>query len=107
MQTLLASTRREHGIISFDQSRDMKLKLLRTNLRNKIYDQNRQIRKQRQMKQNLSKVLAAHPEHSNILQVRSFPGRPRLEESQPLLLQAITDIAVYGSAAHERRQADI
>lgn len=34
------------------------------------------------------------------------PGRPRLEEEQPELLKTICDLALFGSAAHDRRQTD-
>ena len=34
-------------------------------------------------------------------------GRPRLEETQPLLLSEIVRIARHGSAAHEKRQDEI
>jgi len=37
------------------------------------------------------------------LNVRAKPGRPRIEEDQLLLLETIVDIAMYGSASHERR----
>ena len=41
------------------------------------------------------------------LKIRNEAGRPWLEDDQPLLLQAILDIAFYGSAAHEKRQSDV
>ena len=41
------------------------------------------------------------------LRIRNEAGRPRLEDDQPLLLKAIVDIALYGSAAHEKRQSDV
>ena len=39
--------------------------------------------------------------------MREKSGRPRLEIEQPDLLKAIVDIALYGSAAHEKRQSDV
>lgn len=39
----------------------------------------------------------------NYLSFRNSPGRPRVEEQQPELLKAICDIALHGSAAHEKR----
>ena len=39
------------------------------------------------------------------LKVRAKPGRPRIEEDQLLLLETIVDIAMSGSASHERRQS--
>ncbi|KAL1381516.1 hypothetical protein pipiens_013407 [Culex pipiens pipiens] len=41
---------------------------------------------------------------SKFLSVRSNIGRPRLEEQQTDLLKAICDIAIYGSAAQDKRQ---
>ena len=35
------------------------------------------------------------------------PGRPRLEAQQPELLEAIVQIAFYGSAAHDRRRDEV
>lgn len=37
---------------------------------------------------------------------KSTPGRPRLEEQQDGLLETIRDIAIFGSAAHDRRQTE-
>ncbi|XP_039438893.2 uncharacterized protein LOC120420048 [Culex pipiens pallens] len=41
---------------------------------------------------------------AKFLSVRSNIGRPRLEEQQTDLLKAICDIAIYGSAAQDKRQ---
>ena len=41
------------------------------------------------------------------MKVQVKPGRPRLEEEQPLMLKTILEIALHGSAAHEKRQADV
>lgn len=39
--------------------------------------------------------------------MRKNVGRPRIEENQPELLQTIINIALHGSAAHERRSENI
>lgn len=44
---------------------------------------------------------------ANILKIRKQAGRPRVEEDQPELLKAICDIALYGSAAEEKRQNEM
>ena len=41
------------------------------------------------------------------LNVQAKRGRPRIEEDQPSLLETIVDIAMHGSASHERRQSDV
>ncbi|KAJ6634591.1 hypothetical protein Bhyg_13166 [Pseudolycoriella hygida] len=46
--------------------------------------------------------LQSNPTLNKSLKVRS--GRPRMEEEQPYLLNAIIELALQGSAAHERRQ---
>lgn len=38
--------------------------------------------------------------------LREQPGRPRLEEDQPELLNVIKEIAIHGSATHDRRRTD-
>ena len=45
-------------------------------------------------------------ESSSIVKLCSKPGRPRIEEDQPEILEAIKKIAIFGSAAHERRQTN-
>ena len=48
-----------------------------------------------------------NPEVKELLKLREKSGRPRLDEDQPLLLQAIVDIALHGAPAHERRQCEV
>ena len=38
---------------------------------------------------------------------KSQAGRPRIEEEQPELLKAITDIATYGSGTDDRRRTEM
>lgn len=80
---------------------------LEKTLKTKISDKNQLKRSRQKRKENLEKFIAEHPDSSNLLQVRSRSGRPRIKESQPLLLKTITDIAIHGSAAHKERQSDI
>lgn len=53
------------------------------------------------------KICEDHPDIRTALKLRSNPGRPRIELEQPLLLKKMIEIAMYGSAAHEKRQSDI
>ena len=39
--------------------------------------------------------------------LRKNPGQPKLIEKQPLLLKAITEIAIHGSSDDDRRRTDI
>ncbi|KAL5479224.1 hypothetical protein EMCRGX_G022720 [Ephydatia muelleri] len=58
-------------------------------------------------KKRLAAACAKNLELKSTLKIRNEAWRPRLEDDQPLLLQAILDIAFYGSAAHEKRQSDV
>lgn len=42
-----------------------------------------------------------------VLKVQDQLERPRLETGQPLLLKAIVDLALDGSAFHEKRHSDV
>lgn len=39
--------------------------------------------------------------------MRGKTGRPRIEINQPLFLKANVDIALHGSAAHEKRRSNV
>ena len=55
----------------------------------------------------LAAACAKNPELKPTLKIRNEAGRSRLEDDQPLLLQAILDIAFNGPAANEKRQIDV
>lgn len=71
-------------------------------LKNKQKNAKYQAKYRRKLKEKL-KIAATS---SSDIGVRSKVGRPRLEENQEGLLEAIKAAAIYGSAAHERRQTD-
>ena len=54
----------------------------------------------------MNAVVASCPEYQNVLNHRS-PGRPRIEQEQSLLLKAIVDIALHGSASDSKRRSEI
>lgn len=55
----------------------------------------------------LLRACEKYPDISNELQRRSPErGRPRLEEKQPELLKVISDLAMFGAAAHGRRREE-
>ena len=58
-------------------------------------------------KMKLDLVCEEHPELRTVLNVREKVGRPRIEDDQPMLLKSIVDIAMYGSASHEKRKSSI
>lgn len=57
-------------------------------------------------KRNMEKVCEDIPELKAKLGIRSSIGKPRIEYDQPNLLSAIVELALHGSAAHERRRDD-
>ena len=76
-------------------------------LKRKKDDQRRSKKFRDDRKKRLAAACAKNPELKSTLKIRNEAGRPWLEDDQPLLLQAILDIAFYGSAAHEKRQSDV
>lgn len=79
-------------------------------LKRKQDDVERQKKSRTIKKAKLIEVCETHPEVAKVLKVRSNsrqPGRPRVEEGQPDLLEAIIDIAIYGSGADDRRRSEM
>jgi hypothetical protein len=76
-------------------------------LKKKIDAQQRQQKFRNERKKTLAKLCETNQEITKALKVREKIGRLRLEIEQPDLLKAIVDIALYGSAAHEKRQSDV
>ncbi|KAJ6643287.1 hypothetical protein Bhyg_08245, partial [Pseudolycoriella hygida] len=104
--------RQSAGLLSSEQEKEQRYKekqkiCLTKRLKRRIDEAHRSRKNRRKQKENLKKNISTYPEAADLLNVRNAPGRPRTEEAQPMLLQTITDIALYGSAAHERRQSDI
>lgn len=88
------------------KEKQKKLEKLEKALKKKEQDQVRKKGQRQQEKDALQEVLLENPELKKKLKKREVTGRPRLEEDQPELLKAITDIAMYGSAADERRRSE-
>ena len=53
------------------------------------------------------KILELGDTSRKLLKVHVRPGRPRIDELQPGLLETITELSLRGSGAHERRRAEI
>ncbi|KAK3925661.1 Transient receptor potential cation channel subfamily A member 1 [Frankliniella fusca] len=60
----------------------------------------------RQRREQLQRLIRDNPSLKRTLRVHGAPGRPRLEEEQPGILKAITDIAIAGSGADARRRSE-
>lgn len=58
------------------------------------------------LKKKIEQLAAATDTIVPVLGLQQTIGRPRLEEEQPELLKTIAEIALFGSAAHDRRRAD-
>lgn len=48
-----------------------------------------------------------YPDVAEILKIRKNSGQPRVEDNQPELLKVITDIALFGGAADDRRRSEV
>lgn len=81
-----------------------KKKLLKKQLLSKISAQRRQRKFRSLRKTKLDELCSENPAIKNSLNLRTEPGRPRVEADQPELLKTIIEIAQYGSSAHNRRQ---
>ena len=58
-------------------------------------------------KSKLDIVCIQNPDVAKALTLRKEPGCPRLEESQPELLNTIVELAMFGASAEERRRCEI
>lgn len=104
--------RKESGLITKDQEKELlekkrKVEYLEKELTKKKREQERQQKTRLRKKETLARICAENPEVSNALKIREKTGRPAIEIDQPMFLKAIIDIALHGSAAHEKRKSDI
>lgn len=58
-------------------------------------------------KQKLIELCSKNPDAAKSLTPRDGPGRPRLEKEQSELLKTISDLALFGASAEERRRCEI
>ena len=104
--------RKESGVLSSDQEKELKGKKIKVDelekkLKRKKYEQEKQKIYRKKKKEILAQICGENPDISSNLKIRQKAGRPTIEEDQPLLLKTIVDIALYGSAAHDKRQSEI
>lgn len=72
-------------------------------LKTRMLAQERQQRFRNEKKKSMQNLIAHIPAAKNHLRAHCSAGRPPLEERQSDLLKTIVDIAMYGSAAEEKR----
>lgn len=104
--------RKNSGLISDDMITEYEGKKKRLNechnmLKKRKREMERSRTTRRLKKQKLDMAIDEIPELREKLGVRTSANRPRLEEDQPFLLETITNLALHGSAAHERRRDDV
>ena len=104
--------RDKKGLLSETQEKEFKSKKLKkieleNKLKKKKDDQRRSQKARDDKKRKFEAIFEENPELRKALKIRDQPGRPRLEADQPLLLKAIVDLALHGSASHEKRQSDV
>lgn len=101
--------RKNCGLLTDEMATELKLKKEKMEkLRKLIKKQEKEMFRHRnrrlQNKKNLENACAENPGLRKKLKARGKTGRPSIETDQPFLLQAIIDLALHGSAAHERRR---
>lgn len=91
---------------SLTEIKKIKSKLVKSEsvLKTKICNAKNQRKYRTLLKAKIKKICSTGETSDAILHGKV--GRPRLEEKQPELLKTIVDIAMFGSAAHDRRRAD-
>ena len=104
--------RKQMGILTDEQENDLRAKQklkaeLQLNLKKLKDAQERQRKFRLERKRTLQEACEKNPELQSTLNLKKSCGRPTLEEEQPLLLKSIVEIALHGSAAHEKRQSNI
>lgn len=114
MELDVAVRRRDSLGASEDDTRERNVK----KLRQEIDKCKKELRKKEQhmrhshshrlsMQSKINMACSKSPDIVSLLKSRSGPGRPRLEEQQPLLLKTIVDLAMFGASAEERRRSEI
>ncbi|KAG5878925.1 hypothetical protein JTB14_034434 [Gonioctena quinquepunctata] len=82
------------------------LKTAKQSLNRKIQNAAAQKKHRDGMKRKLEDICHENPEIKKRLSLRDSVGRPSLENDQPSLLKTIADIALFGSAADDRRRTE-
>ncbi|GBP08973.1 hypothetical protein EVAR_78333_1 [Eumeta japonica] len=64
-------------------------------------------RRKRKIKTKIIELCSKNSDAAKSLTPHAGPGRPRLEEEQSELLKTISDLALFGASAEERRRCEI
>lgn len=104
--------RRCNGLLTDIEEKEFKKKKKELNelelkLKSKKDGQERSKRFREGRRSKLEEACNSNPELKNQLKLRSKRGRPSVEEDQPEFLKQILNIAMHGSAAHEKRQNEV
>ncbi|KAJ6639411.1 hypothetical protein Bhyg_12155 [Pseudolycoriella hygida] len=97
------------GLINDETLKEFKLKKtkvikLQKIIKRKEREMVRHRSRRLQRKRAIEKLSITNPDLKKKLNIRDAIGRPRIESDQPFLLQTIINLALKGSAAHERRR---
>lgn len=106
------SIRERADLMTDQQEKDMKAKKKRKlEIENELeklkYGQQRQKKFREEKKIVLQQIAAENPDLKAKLKMKNRSGRPAITDEQPNILDAIVNIAMHGSAAHERRRMEI
>lgn len=104
--------RESAGQLTQEQQNNLKkLKNIKKDLesqKSKVIDNRKRQQKFRTKRSTqLKEACEENPDLKKKLKLRESIGRPSLESDQPLLLQTISELAMYGSEAHERRRMEM
>lgn len=83
------------------------LKAEKVKLTTKVKDATRQKNYRAHQKRKIEEIKSTFPEAAKILNQKSTPGRPCIEDNQPDFLKTIIDLATYGSGADDRRRTEM
>ncbi|KAJ6643029.1 hypothetical protein Bhyg_07985, partial [Pseudolycoriella hygida] len=106
---VVLENRKNSGLINDETLKELKLKktkvielqkIIKRKEREMVRHRNRRL----QRKRAIEKLSITNPDLKKKLNIRDAIGRPRIESDQPFLLQTIINLALKGSAAHERRR---
>ena len=104
-------SRNNKGLLNFEdkkllKQKEIKLCMLTKEITNKQKDVIRQQKARKNRKRKMDEVMREFPEVKKKIKSSNQVGRPRIEENQEGLLEAIVELATHGCAADERRSTD-
>lgn len=93
----------------FDKARNLRREIDICERKLKLKEKQRvySITHRKNKKQKIIELCLKNPDAAKSLTPHVGPGRPRLEEEQSELLKTISDLALFGASAEERRRCEI